>query len=255
MSDFRCPHCGNKQIQVTTETNVQTTGKNYSAGKGCLGFLMFGPLGLLCGSCGKGQQTTTSNTTYWVCPNCGHKFRSPDDLRNEATSKKNTSIAMIVVGIIFAIGSFISMMAIPDAPQDAIGIMLLIPIIVFCIFLIGFGVLKSQANKLTEEANYEETQMNKFASGNNRPFYQNSQVYGNKSVQNNASSASVSVNGWTCQKCGMNNTNSSSVCGNCGSSRPRKVYSAASANEWKCPSCGRINQNYVGTCGCGKRKP
>lgn len=72
---------------------------------------------------------------------------------------------------------------------------------------------------------------------------------------NNARSASVSNNGWTCQKCGMNNTSSSSTCGNCGSSRPGSVRRTASDNEWKCPSCGRINQNYVGTCGCGARKP
>ena len=72
---------------------------------------------------------------------------------------------------------------------------------------------------------------------------------------NNARCVSVSANGWTCQKCGMNNTSSASICGNCGSSRPGNVCRTASANEWKCPSCGRINQNYVGSCGCGARKP
>ncbi len=76
---------------------------------------------------------------------------------------------------------------------------------------------------------------------------------------NNSRGATVSNNGWTCQKCGMNNPNNTSTCGNCGASRVKVVYRTVnnepSQNEWKCPSCGRINQNYVGTCGCGERKP
>ena len=69
---MRCPNCGSERCQLVTETN--TYGKDYSAGKGCLGWLMFGPIGALCGACGKGKQTVT--TTYWICHDCGYKFKA-----------------------------------------------------------------------------------------------------------------------------------------------------------------------------------
>lgn len=78
---FCCPKCGNTDLQSTVETKTETTGGGFSASKGCLGYLIFGPLGLLCGSCGSNTNTTTTNTTYWNCPKCGHRFRSPEDLR------------------------------------------------------------------------------------------------------------------------------------------------------------------------------
>ena len=51
---MKCPRCGNENCSVINETT--TTGKDFSAGKGCLGALLLGPLGVLCGACGKGKQ-------------------------------------------------------------------------------------------------------------------------------------------------------------------------------------------------------
>lgn len=69
---MRCPKCGNGNCQITTETT--SSGKDFSAGKGCCGALLFGPLGILCGACGKGK--TIRSTSYWFCPDCGHKFKA-----------------------------------------------------------------------------------------------------------------------------------------------------------------------------------
>ena len=104
-SVFCCPKCGNKNLLSTTETKTQTHGKNYSAGQGCLGFLLFGPLGLLCGGCGQNKQTTTTNTTYWICPDCGHKFENPDDIRKKIESYKTPTFALVmtVIGLLMAI--------------------------------------------------------------------------------------------------------------------------------------------------------
>ena len=66
-----CPHCGNEECSLISETH--TSGKDFSFGKGCLGALILGPLGILCGACGSGK--TTSTNTYWVCHSCGHKWR------------------------------------------------------------------------------------------------------------------------------------------------------------------------------------
>lgn len=97
---MRCPECGNEDLQILRETNVTTTGKNYSGGQGCLGFLMFGPLGLLCGNCGQGQQTQTTSKTYWVCRKCGHKFRDPEEWKSEAKNLRGSGYIMMVLGIV-----------------------------------------------------------------------------------------------------------------------------------------------------------
>ncbi len=68
---FSCPKCGGTNCTPIVETS--TSGKDFSAGKGCCGFALLGPIGILCGSCGKGKQT--KSTTYWMCPNCGNKFQ------------------------------------------------------------------------------------------------------------------------------------------------------------------------------------
>lgn len=66
-----CPRCGNDSCQVINETT--TKGKDFSASKGCCGAILFGPIGILCGMCGKGKQITTK--AYWVCNQCGYKFK------------------------------------------------------------------------------------------------------------------------------------------------------------------------------------
>lgn len=68
---MKCPKCGNENCQIITET--KTTGKDFSASKGCCGWVIFGPIGILCGMCGEGKQV--SNRAFWVCNQCGKKFK------------------------------------------------------------------------------------------------------------------------------------------------------------------------------------
>ncbi|MBQ2938438.1 MAG: hypothetical protein IJE05_06155 [Clostridia bacterium] len=69
---MKCPKCGENNSQIINE--VTTTGKDFSAGKGCCGAILMGPIGILCGACGEGKQT--HNNQYWVCNNCGNKWRT-----------------------------------------------------------------------------------------------------------------------------------------------------------------------------------
>ena len=71
-SGLHCPRCGNYDIIPVSE--VSTQGKDFNASDACCGYLLCGPLGLLCGATGKGKQTTT--TTYWMCKGCGNKFQA-----------------------------------------------------------------------------------------------------------------------------------------------------------------------------------
>ena len=70
---MKCPNCGGEHCQVVTEVNSYTQG--FGVGKGCCGYICFGPIGLLCGLCGMGEGSSTS-VTYWICQDCGRKFKA-----------------------------------------------------------------------------------------------------------------------------------------------------------------------------------
>lgn len=55
----KCPKCNG--------SSIVTIKKGYSAGGGCCGAILLGPLGLLCGASG-------ANRLSNVCQNCGHKW-------------------------------------------------------------------------------------------------------------------------------------------------------------------------------------
>lgn len=67
-----CPKCGSGNLQIINDSTIET--KGFGAGKGCLGVICFGPIGLLCGMCGMGK-SKTSNSAYRMCVDCGEKFK------------------------------------------------------------------------------------------------------------------------------------------------------------------------------------
>lgn len=103
----KCPCCGGHNLQTVSEvtTVTSTTGGGYSGGKGCLGLLLFGPFGLLCGNCGNAQKTEVQNNTklFWVCSDCGHKFEHLDNIQKEIAEleiiQKNLKNSMIALPI------------------------------------------------------------------------------------------------------------------------------------------------------------
>ena len=67
---MKCPKCGSENIQFAT----RTSGSSFSAADSCCGFLLLGPLGILCGLCG----SDVSTEEFWVCRDCGKKFTEAD---------------------------------------------------------------------------------------------------------------------------------------------------------------------------------
>ena len=65
--ELKCPKCGSTNIQVASSM----ASKGFGAGKGCLGILLFGPFGWLCGLCGMGKGKTK---IIRVCMACGKHF-------------------------------------------------------------------------------------------------------------------------------------------------------------------------------------
>lgn len=63
-SPVRCPKCGSPEIfLMTRESN------GFDAPNACCGYIIFGPLGLLCGLSGERESLTTRK-----CKNCGYEF-------------------------------------------------------------------------------------------------------------------------------------------------------------------------------------
>lgn len=67
-----CPKCGSQNIQLVSDSSSKS--KGFGAGKGCLGAICVGPIGVLCGMCGMGKTKTKTNT-YRMCVSCGAKFK------------------------------------------------------------------------------------------------------------------------------------------------------------------------------------
>lgn len=75
---MKCPKCGSEHVQFATSTK----GGGFSFFDSCCGYILLGPLGLLCGALGSGTHTDE----FWICHDCGHKFstaRGKENLREE----------------------------------------------------------------------------------------------------------------------------------------------------------------------------
>lgn len=87
-----CPKCKSNHLQaiVETATSARTIGNGYSPAKGCLGSLLFGSGGWLLGALGQRQRTIieTQNRNYWICNDCGYKFRNTEDWHEEIKKKR-----------------------------------------------------------------------------------------------------------------------------------------------------------------------
>lgn len=101
---IHCPRCKSDRIISKNQTSTTTKTSGYKGGLGCLGWLLLGPLGLLCGLCGMGSKTTIKNSNCFVCQECGKEFLSVNDKIHEL---KIGEIQSFVIGVILIIISFL----------------------------------------------------------------------------------------------------------------------------------------------------
>ena len=101
-----CPKCHSYDLDTTSETETKISGGGYGFGSGCCGWILLGPIGLLCGFCGRSVKSSSTTREFWKCKSCGHKFRDPDDERNELWGvgiiALIASVVTLIAGIIFA---------------------------------------------------------------------------------------------------------------------------------------------------------
>jgi DNA-directed RNA polymerase subunit RPC12/RpoP len=60
----RCPRCNSTDVHFVTKSDSDFDGSN-----ACCGYILFGPIGLLCGLTGNKE-----NKTVRKCMNCNHEF-------------------------------------------------------------------------------------------------------------------------------------------------------------------------------------
>ena len=86
------------------DSNLCKNNRNgYSPAKGCLGSLLFGSGGWLLGALGQRQRTIieTQNRNYWICNDCGYKFRNTEDWHEEIKKKEQAVKVNLVLTIFF----------------------------------------------------------------------------------------------------------------------------------------------------------
>lgn len=83
--EIKCPKCG--AVGCVPQYKQNVSGGGYGCCSGGLGALILGPLGLLCGLCGRSTKTT--NNLVWICPKCGHEF--------QAVSKEDVATYFVVL--------------------------------------------------------------------------------------------------------------------------------------------------------------
>lgn len=108
--NVECPNCHSSNLMLLPETKTDISGGGYRVGKGCCGWILLGPLGLLCGLCGTGIKSKSQTVTFWVCKDCGNKFRSPKDIEAEKLSKNvNTCFSVLKgAGIVYIVGNLLN---------------------------------------------------------------------------------------------------------------------------------------------------
>ncbi len=162
-----CPKCGSGNIQTVVKTDVKSSGKNFSTAQGCCGWFMFGPIGILCGSCGQKQKISTTNTSMFSCNDCGNEFFKKEEYEKRYKTAKTMKLSLIPAAIICAI--FLIIMIVNFNKELAgTGYEWLLPTIFVSIFVLVFGTAYVIYNAMEKEAKtaletYEKAQQ-KFSS-------------------------------------------------------------------------------------------
>lgn len=64
---MKCPNCGSENVNLIYNTSK----RGFKGSDACCGYMIFGPLGILCGTFGSGKW---SKKEFWLCNNCGSRF-------------------------------------------------------------------------------------------------------------------------------------------------------------------------------------
>lgn len=79
---MRCPKCGSENVNLIYNTSK----RGFKGSDACCGYVLLGPLGLLCGALGSGKKDTSE---FWLCNNCGSRFQNKDIVKYNQNIQNN----------------------------------------------------------------------------------------------------------------------------------------------------------------------
>ncbi len=134
---LHCPNCKSHNISITTETSVNSAmTTHYSQHSSTL--------------------VSNSHRNYWICTDCGTKFRNLQNLEEEIQKSRKTPIVMLILA---AISFVISIVFVIMGMDNILGMFIFFPLILGCgvfalvSFVISF-VCKSKIKKMEKERDY-----------------------------------------------------------------------------------------------------
>jgi len=108
--EIKCPKCG--AVGCVPQYKQNVSGGGYGCCQGVLGSLILGPLGLLCGACGRSVKTT--NNLVWICPKCGHEFKKPLTKEEQAKMFKGALLCVRYTGFMTVMTALLAVFTIKD---------------------------------------------------------------------------------------------------------------------------------------------
>lgn len=134
---LHCPKCRGSQLSPIVETDVQG------------GYAVNRSIGRKWGASAVNLKST--HRDYWMCGQCGHKFRNLDNLEEEITVQAKAQRSCVYSSILFAVLVLLSVI-LGGGAEIAV---LLIPLV---LILGGLWLwYRSKVIKLTQEKEYLET--------------------------------------------------------------------------------------------------
>lgn len=134
---LHCPNCRSTNIVITTEDSVSgalTTGSGHIAA----------------------TTVETKHRNYWICCDCGTKFRNIQNLEEELAKAKK---APVFVGIWFALALAVTIYLLINSANNPFGGFLMLPFtfiagITALVTFVFIFVYKNRAKKLEQELDY-----------------------------------------------------------------------------------------------------
>lgn len=133
---LHCPKCKGIQLSPFVETDVQG------------GYALNRSIGRKWGASAVDLKSTHRN--YWMCGQCGHKFRNIDSLEEEITVQAKAQRSCVSTAIVFLVLSFICMLG-------GMGMVAVLTIPLMIMLACLWFWFRQKVNKLTQEKDYLET--------------------------------------------------------------------------------------------------
>lgn len=93
--------------------------------------------------------STTTHRNYWMCQDCGHKFRNLQNLKEEIAAESKRMKSCFICGIIFGV---ICLLFGPFAAGDQVVALFTLPVLIFLVIgdLLFWGIWLTTRNKVTK---------------------------------------------------------------------------------------------------------